>query len=160
MWTLGEDIWVKVLSQHFPLQIFLPIWEDENCGPGRENFLPGFPSSPFSLLCQTVKNTVFPPIFLPLFSILSIFTPTKHSVKQWPLVMTAVYEVSVLLALLQYSAPKVNYVDIVSPALMKLKAMALSYDSCNEVSVLLALLQYSAPKANYVDTVSPALLEA
>ena len=74
--------------------------------------------------------------------------------------MTAVYEVSVLLGLLQYSAPKVNYVDTVSPALLKLKAMALSYDSCNEVSVLPALLQYSAPKANYVDTVSPALLEA
>ena len=74
--------------------------------------------------------------------------------------MTAVYEVSVLLGLLQYSAPKANYVDTVSPALLKLKAMVLSYDSCIEVSVLLALLQYSAPKANYVDTVSPALLEA
>ena len=81
LWTLGEGISVKVLSQHFPLQIFLPIWEDENCGPGRENFLPGFPSSPFSLLCQTVENTVFHPIFLPMFSILSIFTPTKHSVR-------------------------------------------------------------------------------
>ena len=81
LWTLGEGISVKVLSQHFPLQIFLLIWEDENCGPRRENFLPGFPSSPFSLLCQTVENTVFHPIFLPMFSILSIFTPTKHSVK-------------------------------------------------------------------------------
>ena len=28
-----------------------------------------------------MENTVFHPIFLPMFSILSIFTPTKHSVK-------------------------------------------------------------------------------
>ena len=71
-----------MISQHFPLQIFLLIWEDENCGPERENFLPGFPSSPFSLLCQTVENTVFHPIFLPMFSIISIFTPTKHSARE------------------------------------------------------------------------------
>ena len=76
---VGRGYFGKSAFTALSLQIFLLIWEDENCGPGRENFLPGFPSSPFSLLCQTVKNTVFHPIFLPMFSILSIFTPTKHS---------------------------------------------------------------------------------
>ena len=61
---------------------FLMIWEDKKCGPWRENFLPGFLSSPFSFPNQTVENSVFHPIFLPLFSILPVFTPTKHSLSE------------------------------------------------------------------------------
>ena len=49
-------------------------------GPG-ENFFLGFSSSIFSSLCQIVENTIFHPIFLPMFSILPKFIPTKHSVR-------------------------------------------------------------------------------
>ena len=72
----------KCCESTFLSTIFLLIWEDENCGPRRENFLPGFLSSAFSFFCQTVENTVFHPIFIPLFSILTIFIPTKHSVSR------------------------------------------------------------------------------
>ena len=82
---------VKVQWGSFLSWLFLPIWEEKICGPGRENFLPGFPSSLFSLVCQTVENIVFHSIFLsifsilpkftPIFSILPKFTPIKHSVK-------------------------------------------------------------------------------
>ena len=78
---IGESICVKVLWQHFSLLLFLLIWEDQNCGPGRENFLPGFLSFPFSFPNQTVKNNIFHPIFLSLFSILPVFTPTKHTLR-------------------------------------------------------------------------------
>ena len=76
-----EGIMVKVPREHFLFRLFLPIWEEKICGPGRENFLSGFPSSLFSLVCQTVENTVFHSIFLPMFSILPKFIPTKHSVR-------------------------------------------------------------------------------
>ena len=86
---------VKVPWEHFLFRLFLPIWEKKICEPGRENFLPDFPSSLFSLICQTVenivcqtvKNIVFHSIFsilpklTPIFSILPKFTPIKHSVK-------------------------------------------------------------------------------
>ena len=77
-----QGICVKVVWQHFSLQLFLPIGEDKKYGPGREKFLPSFLSSQFSFSNQTVKNSVFHPIFLPLFSILPIFTQTKHNLKQ------------------------------------------------------------------------------
>ena len=54
-----RGICVEVLSQHFSLHIFLPIWEDKKSGPGRENFLPCFLSL--------------------IFSFLPVFTPTKHT---------------------------------------------------------------------------------
>ena len=72
---------VKLPREHFLFRHFLLIWEEKICGPVRENFLPGFPSSLFSLVCQTVENTVFHSIFLPMFSILPKFTQTKHNVK-------------------------------------------------------------------------------
>ena len=75
-----EGIMVKVSREHFLFRLFLLIWEEKICGLGRENFLPDFPSSLFSLVCQIVENTVFPYIFLLMFSILPKFTPTKHSV--------------------------------------------------------------------------------
>ena len=62
------------------LWLFLLIWEEEICGFSRKKFLPDFLFSIFSSFCQTVENTVFYPIFLPMFSILSRFTPTKRSV--------------------------------------------------------------------------------
>ena len=80
-YLIPEGIMVKVPREHFLFRLFLPIWEEKICGPGRENFLSGFPSSLFSLVCQTVENTVFHSIFFPMFSILPKFTPTKHSVK-------------------------------------------------------------------------------
>ena len=42
-----------------------------------------FSSLLFSFLNQTVKNAIFHPIFLFLFSILSIFTSTKHPLKHY-----------------------------------------------------------------------------
>ena len=77
----GEGITVKVLGENFLSWLFLPIWEEKICGPGRENNLPGFPLLLFSPACQTVENTVFLSIFLPMFSIPPKFTSTKHSVK-------------------------------------------------------------------------------
>ena len=71
-YLIPEGIMVKVPREHFLFRLFLLIWEEKICGPGRENFLPGFPSSLFSLVCQTVENTVFHSIFLPMFSILPI----------------------------------------------------------------------------------------
>ena len=79
-YLIPEGIMVKVPREHFLFRLFLPVWEEKICGPGRENFLPGFPSSLFYFVCQTVENTVFHSIFLPRFSILPKFTPTKHSV--------------------------------------------------------------------------------
>ena len=72
-------ICVKCISHHFSLLIFLPIWEDKKSGPRREKFLPYFLSLLFSFLNQTVENNILHPIFLSLFSILPIFTPTKHN---------------------------------------------------------------------------------
>ena len=69
LYTLGEGVFVKVSWEHFLSSLFLPIWEDEFCGPRRENFLLRFPSSQFSFFCKTVENTVFHPIVLPMFSI-------------------------------------------------------------------------------------------
>ena len=46
--------------------------------PG-ENFLPYFMSLLFYFLNQTVENNIFHLIFLSLFSILPVFTPTKHT---------------------------------------------------------------------------------
>ena len=73
-----EGICVKCILHHFSLPIFLPIWEDKKCGLRRENFLPCFLYLLFSFLNQTVENDIFHPIFLSLFSILPVFTPTKH----------------------------------------------------------------------------------
>ena len=81
-YLIPEGIMIKVPREHFLFRLFLPIWEEKICGPGRENFLPGFLSSLFSLVCQTVENIVFHSIFLPRFSILPKFTPTKHSVSE------------------------------------------------------------------------------
>ena len=72
---------VKVQWGSFLSWLFLPIWEEKICGPGRENFLPGFPPFLFSLYSQTEENSVFYPIFLPIFSILPKFHPTKNSVR-------------------------------------------------------------------------------
>ena len=79
---IPEGIMDKVFFISFPLKLFLPIWGDEICGPGKENFLPGFPLSLFSSLSQTVENTIFHSVFCSMFSIPSKITPTKHSVKE------------------------------------------------------------------------------
>ena len=49
-------------------------------GPGGK-FSPGFFILSVSFASQTVKNIVFHTIFQPLFSILPIIPPTKHSVR-------------------------------------------------------------------------------
>ena len=72
-------ICVKCISHHFSLLNFLSIWENKKSGPRRENFLPHFLSLLFSFLNQTVENNIFHPIFLSLFSILPVFTPTKNT---------------------------------------------------------------------------------
>ena len=77
---IPEGIMDKVFFISFPLKLFLPIWGDEICEPGRENFLLGFPLSLFSSLSQTVENTVFHSVFRSMFSIPPKITPTKHSV--------------------------------------------------------------------------------
>ena len=76
-----EGICVKCISTHFSLPIFLPVWEDKKSGPKRENFLSYFLSLLLSFLNQTVKNSIFHPIFPSLFSILPVFTPTKHTLR-------------------------------------------------------------------------------
>ena len=63
-----QSICVKMLSHHFSLHIFLPIWEEKKSGPGRKNSLPCFLSLLFSFSNQTVKSSIFHPIFLSLFS--------------------------------------------------------------------------------------------
>ena len=45
----------------------------------RDYFFPHFYSLLFSLLYQTRENVIFHLIFLFLFSILPVFTPTKHT---------------------------------------------------------------------------------
>ena len=70
----------KSAKRAFSLQAFPPDLGGKNLWAWRENFLPGFPSSLFYFVCQTVENTVFHSIFLPRFSILPKFTLTKHSV--------------------------------------------------------------------------------
>ena len=59
---------IQYFWQHFSLLLFLPIWEDQNFGPRRENCHPGFLSFAFSFPSQIVENSIFHPIFLPLFS--------------------------------------------------------------------------------------------
>ena len=54
----------------------------------RDYFPPHFLFLLFSLLNQTVKNTIFYPIFLSLFSILPIFTLTKYTLKKICLINT------------------------------------------------------------------------
>ena len=76
-----EGISVIWLWEHFSLHSFPPDLGGWDLWPGRENFLPGFPSSVFFTLYQTVENTVFHPLFFPMFSILSKINPTKHSVR-------------------------------------------------------------------------------
>ena len=44
-----------------------------------DNFFPHFLSLLFSFLNQIVKNAMIHPIFFSLFSILIVFTPTKHT---------------------------------------------------------------------------------
>ena len=66
---IPEGIMDKVFFISFPLSPFFPIWGDEICGSGRENFLPGFPLSLISSLSQTVENNVFHSIFPSMFSI-------------------------------------------------------------------------------------------
>ena len=64
-YLIPQGIMVKVSKEHFLFRLFLPIWEEKICGPGRENFLPGFPPFLFSLYSQTEENSVFYPIFHP-----------------------------------------------------------------------------------------------
>ena len=70
MW---EGICVKWISKHFSLLIFLPILEDKKSGPKRENFL-----FYFSSLIKQWKTR-----FSILFSILLVFTPTKHTLRDY-----------------------------------------------------------------------------
>ena len=77
---IPEGIMDKVFFISFPFSIFFLIWGDKICGPGRENFLLGFPLSLFSPLSQTVENNVFYSVFPSMFSIPPKITPTKHSV--------------------------------------------------------------------------------
>ena len=79
-YLIPEGIMDKVFFISFPLKLFLPIWGDEICGLGKENFFPGFPLSLFSSLSQIMENTVFHSIFCSMFSIPPKITPTKHSV--------------------------------------------------------------------------------
>ena len=57
-------IYVKCISHHFSLLIFLLIWEDKKNGPRRENFFSYFMSFLFSFHRQTMKNSIFQNIFL------------------------------------------------------------------------------------------------
>ena len=79
-YLIPEGIMDKVFFISFSLKLFLPIWGDEICGPGKENFFPGFPLSLFFSLSQIVENTVFHSIFCSMFSNPPKITPTKHSV--------------------------------------------------------------------------------
>ena len=55
----------------------------------RDYFLPYFLSLLFYLLNQTAKNTIFHPIFLSLFSIILVFTSTKHTLSvYWSLALS------------------------------------------------------------------------
>ena len=80
---LCEGILVKLQGHNFPPLLFLPNWEEKNCGSGREIFLPGFsPLKPllFSIQCQTKENPLFHSIFLPIFFTPPKIHPTKHIV--------------------------------------------------------------------------------
>ena len=66
--------------REFSLHNFPPDLGGKKLVGSEENFLPGFPSSLFSFASQTMENTVFHIIFHPLFSIVPIIPPTKHSV--------------------------------------------------------------------------------
>ena len=81
-YLIPEGIMVKGPGEHFLFKLFLPIWEEKICGPGRENFLPDFPLPLFSSYFQTEGNSVFHSIFLLTFSILSKIHITKHSVRK------------------------------------------------------------------------------
>ena len=74
-------ICVKCIFQYFSLFISLPNWEDKKMWVWREKFPPFFLSFLFSLFNQTVENVIFQPIFLFLFSIIPIFTPTKYTLR-------------------------------------------------------------------------------
>ena len=67
-----------LFSPHFPPK---PNWEDKKRWVWSEKFPPYSLSLLFSLLNQTMENAIFHHIFLFLFSILPIFTPTKHTLK-------------------------------------------------------------------------------
>ncbi|KAK4589164.1 hypothetical protein RGQ29_019954 [Quercus rubra] len=70
------------LMKDLPLAAFTYVNVYSFNGPGRENFLSGFLSSPFSFSNQTVENNIFHQIFLSLFSILPVFTSTKHTLSK------------------------------------------------------------------------------
>ena len=75
-----RGITVKLHWGSFLPLLFLLIWEEKICGPGREIFLPSFPPLLFSSHCQTEENPFFYPIFLPIFSTPPKIHPTKYSV--------------------------------------------------------------------------------
>ena len=70
---------VNYIIQHFFLSIFLQNWEDKKMWARRDYFPPYFLYFLFSLLNQIMKNAIFHYIFLCIFSILPVFTPTKHT---------------------------------------------------------------------------------
>ena len=76
MFIRGGGSFVQIF---FPL--FTPIWRDCIL-KGEERKFVGPPLfSPPPPLNQIVKNSIFHPIFLSLFSILPVFTPTNHTLK-------------------------------------------------------------------------------
>ena len=79
-YLIPEGIVVKGPGEHFLFRLFLPIWEENICGSGRENFFLDFPLPLFSSYSQTEGNSIFHYIFLLTFSILPKIHPTKHSV--------------------------------------------------------------------------------
>ena len=70
---------VNYIIQHFFLSIFLQNWEDKKMWARRDYFPPYFLYFLFSLLNQIMKNAIFHYIFLSIFSILPVFTQTKHT---------------------------------------------------------------------------------
>ena len=69
-----QIICVKMLSHHFSLHIFLPIWEEKKKWAWEEKFSPMFSISPIFLLQPNSEKQHFSPYFP-----LPIFTLTKYT---------------------------------------------------------------------------------
>ena len=78
---IGRGHYGKSAMRKFSLMAFPPDLGGKNLWARERKFSPGFPPFLFSLYSQTEENSVFYPIFLPIFSILPKFHPTKHSVR-------------------------------------------------------------------------------
>ena len=77
----SEGIYVNYIIQQLFSLVFLPNWEDQKMWARRDYFSTHFLSLLFSLLNQIRENVIFYLIFLSLFSSITIFIPTKHTLK-------------------------------------------------------------------------------